>query len=84
MGKLKIGDRVIAVGDFLSVPLQGKEGTVTDIEARDEFDGDNGISVDFDEDVGGWDCHGKCKDDHGFICFESMLELSISTNLNAK
>jgi len=76
MSKFKIGDRVIAVGDFLTVPLQGKEGTVTGIEALDEFDWDNGITVDFDEDVGGWVCYGKCRDGHGWICFESMLNFA--------
>ena len=64
--KFKVGDRVKYLkGEYAP---KGSMGTIKSAEP-------GGDAVEFDEDVGGHDCMGTCKDNHGWYISSKDLEL---------
>ena len=65
------GDRVRYRVGHDGIVEEGDCGTVVDIVF--EEDQVPFIAVDWDRDVGGWDCNGNARDGHGYYVYEDDL-----------
>jgi len=63
-----VGDRVRALYSVGSLCCNGEIGTVMAVLSEDD------IGVAYDNDIGGHDLDGRCKDGHGWWSSESFLE----------
>ena len=67
MSEIKVGDRVRAIRDDRDRRLEGKIGTVVEVEGF-------GVGVDFDSEIDGHTCGGLARMGHGWYLPESYLE----------
>ena len=67
MSEIKVGDRVRAIRDDRDRRLEGKIGTVVEVDGF-------GVGVDFDSEIDGHTCGGLARMGHGWYLPESYLE----------
>ena len=66
--KFKVGDTVRMIEEH-NKPTKGSIGTVVKVNNSCDY------GIEFDNAIGGHDCNGRCKDKHGWFCYEEDIEL---------
>lgn len=79
MTKFKLGDRIIVTKSSnvrsVKYDLIGKCGKIVDISGYDGYYG-----IEFDDDIYGHSCNGKCKNSHGWFLPMNNVILDIINN----
>lgn len=69
--KFKVGDRVIGIGTFDCTVIDGLYGTVLGDKSPH-----GNYPIEFDENIGGHSCEGRCKGGHGWYVPHNHLKLA--------